>query len=131
MQNIDSSTLKENFKELSDLKSKITSDAVIIDDGYMTSWGDWSSLKPKGFPENSGGMKGLADSIASNEMIPGIWMAPYACDKNSKLAKEHPDWIIRNDQGRIANSANCGKFFYGLDATNPAVRQYAFTCICR
>ena len=57
MQNIDSSTLKENFKELSDLKSKITSDAVIIDDGYMTSWGDWSSLKPKGFPENSGGRR--------------------------------------------------------------------------
>lgn len=130
-ENIDASTLKENFGKLASLKSKITSDAVIIDDGYMTAWGDWSSLKPKGFPSRSGGMKGLADSITSNEMIPGIWLAPYACDKNSKLAKEHPDWIIRNDQGRIANSSNCGKFFYGLDATNPAVREYVFTCIRR
>jgi len=130
-ENIDSASLTDNFKRLADLKSKIASDTVIIDDGYMTAWGDWDSLKPKGFPATSGGMKALSDSIESNAMIPGIWMAPYACDKNSKLAKEHPDWIIRNNQGRIANSSNCGKFFYGLDATNPAVREYAFKCIRR
>jgi hypothetical protein len=128
-ENIDSETLCENFGRLSALKTKITSDAVIIDDGYMTSWGDWASLKPKGFPASSGGMKALAENIVKNGMIPGIWMAPYACDKNSKLAKEHPDWIIRNDEGRIANSSNCGKFFYGLDATNPAVREYAYNSI--
>ena len=131
MQNIDATTLTENFKLLADLKSKITSDAVIIDDGYITAWGDWSSLKPKGFPEVSGGMKMLADNIESNGMIPGLWMAPYACDKYSKVAKEHPDWIIRNDEGRFANSSNCGKFFYGLDATNPAVREFAFNSIQR
>lgn len=128
-ENIDSKTLCENFGRLSNLKTKITSDAVIIDDGYMTSWGDWASLKPKGFPASSGGMKALAENIVQNGMIPGIWMAPYACDKNSKLAKEHPDWIIRNDEGRIANSSNCGKFFFGLDATNPAVREYAYNSI--
>eukprot|EP00979_Chaetoceros_neogracilis_P014370 scaffold4569_cov284-Chaetoceros_neogracile.AAC.16 len=130
-ENIDSASLTDNFKRLADLKSKIASDTVIIDDGYMTAWGDWDSLKPKGFPKASGGMKALADSIESNAMIPGIWMAPYACDKNSKLAKAHPDWIIRNNEGRIANSSNCGKFFYGLDASNPAVREYAFKCIRR
>ena len=130
-ENIDAVSLTDNFKRLADLKSKISSDAIIIDDGYMTAWGDWDSLKPKGFPSTSGGMKALADSIISNRMIPGIWMAPFACDKNSKLAKEHPDWIIRNNEGRVANSSNCGKFFYGLDATNPAVREYAFKCIRR
>ena len=35
------------------------------------------------------------------------------------------------DDGRPANSANCGKFFYGLDATNPAVRAHAAGCIRR
>ena len=130
-ENIDSKSLTENFKKLADLKTDITSDAVIIDDGYMTAWGDWDNLKPKAFPPSSGGMKALADSVTSNDMIPGLWMAPYACDKNSKLAKEHPDWIIRNDEGRFANSSNCGKFFYGLDATNPQVREYAFKCVRR
>jgi len=64
-------------------------------------------------------------------MIPGLWMAPFACDKHSKIAKEHPDWIIQNDEGRAANSSNCGKFFYGLDATNPAVREFAFKSVRR
>lgn len=40
-------------------------------------------------------------------------------------------WIIRNDMGRCANSANCGKFFYGLDATNPAVRKHVYDTIRR
>lgn len=130
-ENIDSASLHENFSRLKDLNSTITSDAVIIDDGYITAWGDWDSLKPKSFPKYQGGMKSLAEEISRNGMIPGLWIAPYACDKHSKLAKEHPDWIIRNDEGRFANSSNCGKFFYGLDATNPAVREYAFKCIRR
>mmetsp|Transcript_6028 Transcript_6028/g.8869 ORF Transcript_6028/g.8869 Transcript_6028/m.8869 type:complete len:1137 (+) Transcript_6028:217-3627(+) len=128
-ENIDFQSLCNNFEKLAELKPKIASDAVIIDDGYMTSWGDWDSLKPRGFPRNSGGMKALAENIESHGMIPGVWMAPFACDKNSKLAKEHPDWIIHNDEGRIANSSNCGKFFYALDATNPSVLRYVFDCI--
>mmetsp|Transcript_5067 Transcript_5067/g.9624 ORF Transcript_5067/g.9624 Transcript_5067/m.9624 type:complete len:1254 (-) Transcript_5067:186-3947(-) len=130
-ENIDSESLNSNFTRLKDLNSTITSDAVIIDDGYITAWGDWDSLKPKNFPKIKGGMKHLADEIRRNGMTPGLWIAPFACDKHSKLAKEHPDWIIRNDEGRFANSSNCGKFFYGLDATNPAVREYAFKCIRR
>lgn len=130
-ENISLKTLNANFKKMFGLKTTITQDLAIVDDGYITAWGDWDSLKPKEFPESSGGMKALADNIRMNKMIPGLWMAPFACDKHSKLAKEHPDWIIRNDEGRIANSSNCGKFFYGLDATNPAVREYAFKCIRR
>ena len=130
-ENIDLITLNDNFKKMSGLKKVISQDLAIIDDGYITAWGDWASLKKKGFPERSGGMKALADNIQSNNMIPGLWMAPFACDKHSQIAKEHPDWIIRNREGRIANSANCGKFFYGLDATNPAVREFAFKSVQR
>jgi alpha-galactosidase len=130
-ENIDLNTLKANFRKMSGLKSTITQDLAIIDDGYITAWGDWDSFKPKEFPKESGGMKALADNIEMNNMIPGLWMAPFACDKHSQIAKDHPDWIIRNDQGRVANSANCGKFFYGLDATNPEVRKFAFNSIHR
>lgn len=112
------------------LKTQITSDVSIIDDGYITAWGDWASLKAKQFPDPRS-MKTLAENIEMNGMKAGLWMAPYACDKQSLLAKEHPDWIIKNDEGRIANSSNCGKFFYGLDATNPEVREYAFRSVRR
>lgn len=31
---------------------------------------------------------------------------------------------MRTKKGRIANSANCGKFFCGLDVTNPEVLEH-------
>jgi len=130
-ENIDFDNLTDNFKQLNSLRNQIKSDVAIVDDGYITAWGDWDSLKPKGFPSSKGSMMSLAQNIDINDMKPGLWLAPYACDKFSKVAKEHPEWILRNDKGRIANSSNCGKFFYALDATNPEVRQYAFDNIKR
>ena len=123
-------SLAKNAHILSKSRSSIGFNVCLIDDGYMTSWGDWTSLKPGKFVKG-GGMRVLADAIRSKGMKPGVWLAPFACDKGSDLARQHPDWIIRNDAGRIANSANCGKFFYGLDATNPAVRKHVYDTIRR
>jgi hypothetical protein len=37
----------------------------------------------------------------------------------------HPEWILRTtDKGQPANSANCGKWFYGLDVTNADVQAF-------
>eukprot|EP00577_Skeletonema_sp_RCC1716_P005016 CAMPEP_0113431976 /NCGR_PEP_ID=MMETSP0013_2-20120614/33880_1 /TAXON_ID=2843 ORGANISM="Skeletonema costatum, Strain 1716" /NCGR_SAMPLE_ID=MMETSP0013_2 /ASSEMBLY_ACC=CAM_ASM_000158 /LENGTH=1149 /DNA_ID=CAMNT_0000321021 /DNA_START=55 /DNA_END=3505 /DNA_ORIENTATION=+ /assembly_acc=CAM_ASM_000158 len=129
-ENIDHDSLSKNAHVLNKAKSKIGFNLCLVDDGYMTSWGDWTSLKPGKFVKE-GGMRVLADAIRSKGMQPGVWLAPFACDKNSKLAKDHPDWIIRNDSGRYSNSANCGKFFYGLDATNPEVRKHVYDTIHR
>jgi len=147
---IDAETLDKNFKQLKTLGKEIPSDVAIIDDGYITAWGDWDSLKPSEFPtipitatasiysgckqqqqQTQPPMKLLADSIRANGIKPGLWLAPFACDKHSQLAKSHPDWIIKNDDGRPTNSANCGKWFYGLDATNPAVRAHATQAVRR
>ncbi|KAL7540605.1 hypothetical protein ACHAXR_010246 [Thalassiosira sp. AJA248-18] len=127
---IDHDSLSRNAHILEKSKSSIGFNVCLIDDGYMTAWGDWTSLKPGKFVKD-GGMRVLADAIRSKGMSPGVWLAPFACDKSSNLAKDHPDWIIRNDMGRYANSANCGKFFYGLDATNPAVRKHVYDTIRR
>ena len=129
-ENIDHDSLAQNAHILEQKKNTIGFNVCLIDDGYMTAWGDWSSLKPGKFVKD-GGMRVLADSIRAKGMKPGVWLAPFACDKSSKLAKDHPDWIIRNDSGRYANSANCGKFFYGLDATNPDVRKHVYVIIKR
>jgi hypothetical protein len=109
------------------MQSKVPTNVAVVDDGYMTAWGDWDSLKPGKFTD----MGIVSRDIASQNMRPGVWLAPYACDKHAKLVTRHPEWIIRDDQGRPANSSNCGKFFYGLDATNPHVREYVHMCIRR
>lgn len=125
---ISAANLRENFSKLQDMNNKLPTNVAVVDDGYMTAWGDWDSLKPNKFPN---GLKGVADDIRACGMRPGLWLAPFGADKHSKLAKAHPDWIIRNDEGRIANSSYCGKFFYGLDVTNPFVREYVYGCVRR
>lgn len=130
-QNITASILRENIVSLATMrKSYISTNVTVVDDGYMTAWGDWDSLKPDAFPPGSG-LDVVSSDISTNHMRPGLWLAPFAADKHSQIVKEHPDWIIRNDKGIPANSSNCGKFFYGLDATNPAVREHAYECVRR
>ena len=129
-ENISAASLRENFSKLHGLRRTVPTNVAVVDDGYMTAWGDWDSLKPGKF--STSGLKGVANDIASFGMRPGLWLAPFACDKKSQVAKNHPDWIIRNDEGRPANSSNCGKFFYGLDVTNPRCsRKYVHSFIRR
>ena len=129
-QNIDEKSLRTNFTQLTALRKTCPTNVSVVDDGYMTAWGDWNSLKPGKF-SSTNSMKAVADGIREEQMRPGIWLAPFTCDKHSKHVQQHPDWIIRNHQGIPANSSNCGKFFYGLDATNPQVLQYVYDCIRR
>ena len=127
-QNISERILRENFGTLREMRTHVPTNVAVVDDGYMTAWGDWDSCKPEQFPSSLGV---VADDIRKNQMRPGLWLAPFAADKHSALVKDHPEWIIRNDGGLPANSSNCGKFFYGLDATNPAVRQHVHDAIER
>jgi hypothetical protein len=126
-ENISEQNLRENFQRLTTMKTKVPTNVAVVDDGYMTAWGDWDSLKPRKFTS----LDVVARDIASSGMRPGLWLAPFAADKHSAVAKLHPEWIIRNNRGVPANSSNCGKFFYGLDATNPQVREHVFKAIRR
>mmetsp|Transcript_25542 Transcript_25542/g.70311 ORF Transcript_25542/g.70311 Transcript_25542/m.70311 type:complete len:1113 (+) Transcript_25542:108-3446(+) len=126
-ENITEENLRSNFNRLTTIKNQVPTNMAMVDDGYMTAWGDWDSLKPGKFTT----MDVVAKDIASSRMRPGLWMAPFTADKHSKLAKNHPEWIIKNDRGYPANSSNCGKFFYGLDATNPRVREHVFKSVRR
>jgi alpha-galactosidase len=92
-----------------------------VDDGYQTAVGDWLSIDSKKFPN---GMKVIADSIHDKGFQAGIWLAPFGAQKNSKVAKEHPDWLIKNDKGKpICVGANWGGF-YALDIYNESAREY-------
>ena len=93
-----------------------------IDDGYQRAWGDWLHLDEKKFP--SGSLTAITDLVRGAGMTAGLWLAPFSCDKHSHIVLSHPEWIARHPSGLPANSANCGKWFYGLDTTNPGVRQY-------
>lgn len=79
-----------------------------IDDGYQNAWGDWSVLNKKTFPKQS--LYNIVTHVKDEHMVGGIWMAPFACDKHSMIAKQHPDWILRRKGSSTVacNSGNCG-----------------------
>ena len=95
-------------------------DVFQIDDGYENAVGDWLVPNER-FPH---GMKAAADSIRAGGMLPGIWLAPFAAEKKSILVREHPDWLLRDENGKPQPGGCNWSGFYGLDIYNEAFRAY-------
>ncbi len=94
-----------------------------IDDGYQTAVGDWLSLKPS-FPH---GMKYIANAIHEAGFQAGLWLAPFICESKSTIYQNHPEWILRYEDGSpvIAGySENWNGDFYALDLDHPEVKTY-------
>lgn len=92
-----------------------------IDDGFQTAVGDWLSIDKNKFPN---GMKPIADAIHAQSLKAGLWLAPFGAQKGSAVAKNHPDWLIKNKKGKpICVGGNWGGF-YGLDIYNKDARAY-------
>jgi len=68
--------------------------AFIIDAGWATKAGDWSSVDKQKFPH---GLQEATKLIKENGMKPLLWLAPLHVEKDSDLAKKHPDWFIEKN----------------------------------
>lgn len=109
-------------RDLNSIKaSDIHFDCFQIDDGYQSAIGDWLDVDKKKFPC---GMKKIADDIHKGGMLAGLWLAPFAATKKSKLFKEHRDWFIKDKKGKPYKTGHNWGGFYSLDIYNPGVREY-------
>ncbi|MBN2893389.1 MAG: alpha-galactosidase [Bacteroidales bacterium] len=92
-----------------------------IDDGFQTAVGDWLSIDKYKFPN---GLSPIVEKIHSLGYEAGLWLAPFSAQKNSKLAKDHPDWILKDNNGKkVFGGINWGGF-YALDFYNKDVKNY-------
>lgn len=91
-----------------------------IDDGYEPYVGDWLDYCDK-FPN---GMKYIADKIHEKGYKAGIWIAPFSCQKVSRIAKEHPDWLIKNEKGKPQLGCIAWGGAYTLDIYNEEAKAY-------
>ncbi|MBQ3879328.1 MAG: alpha-galactosidase [Oscillospiraceae bacterium] len=98
-----------------------TPDVFQIDDGYESAVGDWLLVDEKKFPS---GMAPAAQKIREAGMLPGLWLAPFAAEKESALVREHPDWLLRGDDGKPVMGGCNWSGFYGLDIYNEDLRAY-------
>ncbi|KAA2241426.1 alpha-galactosidase [Chitinophaga agrisoli] len=99
---------------------------IQIDDGYQPHMGDWLSVG-KSF---GGNVQPVLQAIRDKGFEPAIWVAPFICDSNSTVFKEHPDWLVKDATGKPLRSdlVSFGgwrlKPWYVLDGTHPAVQKH-------
>lgn len=112
-------------KILSDLRGMqhmpYKADVFQIDDGWQTAVGDWLSVDAAKFPH---GMEQIAGQIRSAGYRAGLWLAPFVCEKNSAVYREHADWLVRDESGEPVRGGANWSGFYALDFYNEDFRAY-------
>lgn len=113
-------------KDISALRG-LPFDVVQVDDGWETRVGDWHPNAK--FPS---GMAALAGRITDAGMIPGLWLAPFIALPDSGTARDRPELLLRDTDGRpVVAGYNWGTGYYGLDLTKPAARDHVAETIHR
>jgi alpha-galactosidase len=116
-QDINEEIINTNIREISKAGFKLFQ----IDDGYQTFVGDFLTIDKKKFPN---GIKPIVEKIHSLGMKAGVWMAPISAEVNSVIAKEHPDWLIKDKKGNSILVGCSWSRHYVYDIYNPEVREY-------
>jgi alpha-galactosidase len=89
---------------------------VQLDDGYQSGIGDWLERNPR-FPHPLGE---LASRIRDTGRRAGIWTAPLLVGERSRLAREHPDWLVEGADAGF----NWEQPLAALDVTHPDAADY-------
>jgi alpha-galactosidase len=119
------------IRKVADGLSGTGTDVLIMDDGWQADHGDWEVNKKK-FPN---GLKSVCDYIIKKGMRPGLWMGLATVDETSKVYREHPEWAIRdkngkptylhvnNDKGHYTMSLGSGYYDYILQRIKKLVAE--------
>lgn len=91
-----------------------------IDDGYCKV-GDWLDVNKRDFPQ---GLASLTGPIRDRGFMPGLWVAPFLCERESRLFEEHQDWLLRDEAGNPVQTGSQWTGGYALDTLNVEVRSY-------
>ena len=119
-QKIDENIVLRDLKGLSRARESVN--IFQIDDGYEPFVGDWLDYNGKDFPN---GMKTIADAVHREGYLAGIWLAPFNVQRGkSRILKEHPDWLIRNPDGKPQLGCVAWGGAYTLDIYNSEVREH-------
>ena len=112
-------------KLIHDLEALVSSgmpaDIFQIDDGFQQAVGDWLLLDETKFPN---GIAPIAERIHAEGLKAGLWLAPFVCEKDSALMREHPDWTVKDTSGAPLPAGCNWSGSYALDIYNEEFRDY-------
>ena len=118
-QNISEDIITQNLEAFS---KHLPKESIFqIDDGYQTHVGDWLSIDEKKFPN---GLTILSEKIHQKNFQSGLWLAPFAAEKNSYLVKNHPNWLLKDANGQFVYGGINWGGFYALNFYHSEVQNY-------
>ncbi len=118
---ISAEQLRTDLKELQE--RQIPLDVFQIDDGYQRAVGDWLEMKQDFWGE----LSPLVKEIRRAQMQPGLWLAPFLAAGNSRLFRQHREWVLRDSRGKpvyCGFNPNWRARTYTLDLSHPEVREH-------
>lgn len=96
-------------------------DVFQLDDGFQADLGDWT--EPSG--HFGGHARDLPGPLAALGFQAGLWLAPFLAAPTSRLATEHPQWLLRGEDGHpLLAGHNWGGPYHALDTTHPEVLDW-------
>jgi alpha-galactosidase len=99
---------------------------IQIDDGYQPAMGDWLETGSA----FGGDVQGVLKAIRARGFEPAIWVAPFIAEKESRLFREHPDWLVQDEHGAplAADRVTFGGWrrgpWFAVDGTHPEARRH-------
>jgi alpha-galactosidase len=99
---------------------------IQIDDGYQPAMGDWLETGAA----FGGNIQGVLKEIHQRGFEPAIWVAPFVAEEKSHVFQQHPDWFVKDAQGKPLRSdlVTFGGWrrgpWYVLDGTHPEVQKH-------
>lgn len=125
----------ERLLALADDAAAVGVERLVLDDGWFlgrrddtAGLGDWT-VDPQMWPD---GLAPLADRVHGHGMQFGLWVEPEMVNLRSRLAREHPEWILGPSAGLgpssrhqyVLNVAHEEAFAYLLESLDALVAEY-------
>ncbi|MFE4369727.1 alpha-galactosidase [Streptomyces sp. NPDC056835] len=127
---------QDRLLDLADLAVASGVERFVLDDGWFlgrrddtAGLGDWTVDRTV-WPE---GLGPLADRVHGHGMQFGLWVEPEMVNLDSRMAREHPEWILGPSAGLgpsarhqyVVNLAHEDAFAYLLESLDALVTEYA------
>jgi Alpha-galactosidase len=114
------SILEETIDGLKSQTPPIPLQMIQVDDGYSPH-GDWI-IPNSNFAK---GLDHLAATITKAGYRAGIWVGPFMVMETSEVFKNHPDWILKDNDGNMIKSGLFrGITDYILDTSHPEAFEH-------
>ncbi|HET9076872.1 MAG TPA: glycoside hydrolase family 36 protein [Acidimicrobiales bacterium] len=97
-------------------------EVIQIDDGWQAAIGDWDAVDPR-----FGDLGATVGELRDRGRGVGIWLAPFLAVEGSRLASEHPDWLVPDATAGF----NWDSPLRVVDVTHPGAAGYLHRCVRR